>query len=627
MNLRLKFLRYFSCATSLFVLSITHAGTYPPLVLGLSLDGKLHKYGAGNGISNMGTTMIPQDFTAEFFGYENPSLYGNACCADDGYIFVGLQRMSLYVGAIKEGSKIFSRGDSWPEGSCCSYWAYEWYPTAEPWDTVWVVGKNDTMDLPYWPGYVGISDEDFVTRYSDYNVELDDQREPLFLDVIETSHVWSMNGYNPWILVQYYIVPTLFSIQDGYIGTYHLGCVGGVGGQIGADDVVSFDPEKYIAIHEDQPGHDDITMEGYRFHTPKILKIYPPTGYDPETLDWVYDNEQDLLQDDIIMYDHVSRDFTAQPDVDPRGICSTWMGFGPINLAVGDTLHFMMAAVVGRDYDETMVNLENLDIFIEGGFLLPGPPPPPPIKPSVSNNTVKLNWQAGAGEENPENYYDPARMDKDIEDQPFEGYRVYKSNYSKNGPWTLLAEYDLVSNGIQADVGLQYEYVDLGLLNNLEYYYSVTSFTKPDVISGFPSIESYVNISAIEVIPGTGSPESVGNVAVVPNPYRGDMYYHLYNPPWEKGSYLDPKISAGTGIWMEQDRRVQFINLPSPSTIIIYTLSGDEIRTLNHDDPERGFVDWNLTSNVGQTISSGLYMFSVQDSKGEVQIGKFVIIK
>ena len=78
---------------------------------------------------------------------------------------------------------------------------------------------------------------------------------------------------------------------------------------------------------------------------------------------------------------------------------------------------------------------------------------------------------------------------------------------------------------------------------------------------------------------------------------------------------------------MEQDRRVQFINLPSPSTIIIYTLSGDEIRTLNHDDPERGFVDWNLTSNVGQTISSGLYMFSVQDSKGEVQTGKFVIIK
>ena len=34
-----------------------------------------------------------------------------------------------------------------------------------------------------------------------HNIDLDDQREPLFLDVIETSHVWSMDGYNPWIIV------------------------------------------------------------------------------------------------------------------------------------------------------------------------------------------------------------------------------------------------------------------------------------------------------------------------------------------------------------------------------------------------------------------------------------------
>jgi len=180
---------------------------------------------------------------------------------------------------------------------------------------------------------------------------------------------------------------------------------------------------------------------------------------------------------------------------------------------------------------------------------------------------------------------------------------------------------------LEGDVGLKYEYVDMGLLNNLEYYYSVTSFTKPDAISGFPSIESFVNISGKEVIPGTGSPESVGNVAVVPNPYRGDTYYHHYNPPWEKGSYKDPSSTSGLGIWMEQDRRIQFINLPSPSTIKIYTLAGDVIRELKHSDPSRGFIDWNLTSSVGQTIASGLYMFSVQDEKGSLQVGKFVIIK
>jgi hypothetical protein len=89
----------------------------------------------------------------------------------------------------------------------------------------------------------------------------------------------------------------------------------------------------------------------------------------------------------------------------------------------------------------------------------------------------------------------------------------------------------------------------------------------------------------------------------------------------------DPRSSSGLGIWMEQDRRVQFINLPSPSTIKIYTLAGDVIRELKHNDPNRGFIDWNLTSSVGQTIASGIYMFSVQDKNGSLQIGKFVIIK
>jgi hypothetical protein len=79
---------------------------------------------------------------------------------------------------------------------------------------------------------------------------------------------------------------------------------------------------------------------------------------------------------------------------------------------------------------------------------------------------------------------------------------------------------------------------------------------------------------------------------------------------------------------MEQDRRIQFINLPERCEIRIYTLAGDLVNTLHHDDPNRGFEDWNLTSSVGQAISSGIYLFSVEDLKnGEVQVGKFVVIK
>jgi len=42
----------------------------------------------------------------------------------------------------------------------------------------------------------------------------------------------------------------------------------------------------------------------------------------------------------------------------------------------------------------------------------------------------------------------------------------------------------------------------------------------------------------------------------------------------------------------------------------------------------KGYKDWDLTSNVGQTVASGIYLFSAEDLKNnEVQTGKFVIIK
>jgi hypothetical protein len=108
---------------------------------------------------------------------------------------------------------------------------------------------------------------------------------------------------------------------------------------------------------------------------------------------------------------------------------------------------------------------------------------------------------------------------------------------------------------------------------------------------------------------------------VVPNPYRSDVSYHNYTPAWET-----PTGKWKT--WFENDRRIQFINLPERCEIKIYTLAGDIIITLHHDDPIKGFHDWNLTSYIGLAVSSGIYLFTVQDQKtGEVQTGKFVILR
>jgi hypothetical protein len=68
--------------------------------------------------------------------------------------------------------------------------------------------------------------------------------------------------------------------------------------------------------------------------------------------------------------------------------------------------------------------------------------------------------------------------------------------------------------------------------------------------------------------------------------------------------------------------------LPVECEIKIYTLAGDLVDTIYHNDPVEGFEGWNLTSSIGQAVASGIYLFSVKDLRnGNAQVGKFVILK
>ena len=43
---------------------------------------------------------------------------------------------------------------------------------------------------------------------------------------------------------------------------------------------------------------------------------------------------------------------------------------------------------------------------------------------------------------------------------------------------------------------------------------------------------------------------------------------------------------------------------------------------------KKAILDWNLTSNVGQTIASGIYLFTAESqTTGNIQVGKFVVVK
>ena len=95
------------------------------------------------------------------------------------------------------------------------------------------------------------------------------------------------------------------------------------------------------------------------------------------------------------------------------------------------------------------------------------------------------------------------------------------------------------------------------------------------------------------------------DIKVVPNPYFGRNSARVETES-------NPTVIA-------------FKKIPDKCTIRIYTLAGDLVRTLQHDDGT-GEAEWNLLSASGLQIASGIYLFHVESEYGD-HLGRFAVIK
>lgn len=558
-----------------------------------NLDWKLHNVGkVRQVITNMGTMNKAE---SNYPGLINAEFPPNS---DEEHLY----QAGIWVGGISpNGDTLVSVTQS--------HFKNEFYPTALKRDSIWTVQRGDTVQIPYWPNYIGISDQDFVCRYSDDNILNIENHTPLHVEIIQASHAWSSPPVDEFIIYEYKIVPKS-PIKDAYIAFWMHSSVGILYTANYIDEMIKYNREQHLIIVEDVPGGEDgtaISPIGF-----KVLKPVDPSlrwsmrYYEHETLPILDPSEYKSMSSGIIDEDRLDQPARAH----------IILGFGPFQLKVGDTVKVEMAELFGIKLKGLMKNSNYVDFLKTKGFQVPAPPPKPIVTVTEKSHGIILNW--ADSKQIVESYVDPNRGD--TIKYPFEGYRVYKSSKSTNGPWTLVAEYDII-NDVGSNTGLKYDYEDTGLLNNIEYFYAVTSYSREDKVLNYPSQETSISNTAKTIIPGTTPPETVGQVSVVPNPYRGDIAYNTYDPPWEK-----PKGSRSR--WLEQDRRIQFINLPVQCQIKIYTLAGDFVFTIDHDDANKGYEDWNLTSNVGQAVSSGIYLYTVENKvDGNVQIGKFVIIK
>lgn len=105
---------------------------------------------------------------------------------------------------------------------------------------------------------------------------------------------------------------------------------------------------------------------------------------------------------------------------------------------------------------------------------------------------------------------------------------------------------------------------------------------------------------------------NLNKITVVPNPY-------VAAAEWEPSRML----SSGRG-----ERRIYFNHLPSNCTIRIYSMSGDHVKTLKHNDPaDDGSESWDLTTKDGMDLAAGVYFFHVEGKKCGDYTGKFAVIK
>ncbi|MCD6115896.1 T9SS type A sorting domain-containing protein [bacterium] len=309
---------------------------------------------------------------------------------------------------------------------------------------------------------------------------------------------------------------------------------------------------------------------------------------------------------------------------------------GPYDLPPGGELKFVMVAAAGMmDFsrvaaggleneahlkdgaDSLWAHIDAAEELYQRNYQYPLPPPTPTdgmntltITPMSEGQMIKIQWPPIS-----DDYVDP---DYGVND--FAGYRVYRSNFRNVGPWELIA--DIPKEQVTMEDGMV-TYNDKVILG-VGYYYGVTSYDTghnapwpPDPsITSLPKLESgLVNANLEPVYAMSATSNNLNDVRVYPNPFR-------------QHSKL-----RGTG----EQYRLEFVNIPAKCTIRIYTLAGELVRTIKHDDGSgseswgsKALADYQVNRYL-QYVAPGVYLFQVESEvkghKGDTKIGKFLIIK
>ena len=260
-----------------------------------------------------------------------------------------------------------------------------------------------------------------------------------------------------------------------------------------------------------------------------------------------------------------------------------WVGTGR------DSLFKVFSAGTRRYFRNLAVGRDPFDV--------PDPPPPPDtVWVESSERSVLLRWTDVSDVPDP---------DTGVRD--FAGYRVYRAQGRNDTTFTLVWEC-----GGTSGVPVQTSFRDTTVQRGFAYYYYVTSYDDGSQNWEHPgeSLESgkywtmmWKNTPVHPYL--TRRPvKNLSGVKVVPNPFN-DRSVKL-NFPGEPTKLL-------------------FVGLPPRCEIRVYTVNGDLVKVLHHDDGTSE-EPWNQVTDWNQIIHSGVYVYYVHSDMGDA-VGKFVVIR
>jgi hypothetical protein len=572
----------------------------------------------------------------DFITCEYPAGSGISHMTGGGIWFAGIIDTSTEPGVIKEITTCSEGYEGWA-GDQQNYIREEMFPGRTKADSIWVMNTTGNTDTTGWTKYWGkfkhtaVSDQDFICRYCDTIIAAANAiHVPMGIEVVQRSYAWS-GGYADAIIFMDYTFVNVRKqmIKDGFVGFFMDMDVGPIKYQTKNGYPKNYFENNYTAYIDsnmtayiDNPVNKPSTPLG-------VTIVKTPKPLDSLKVSFHWYNGSDSPDPDTKRYEYLSNG-EKLPNQSKSAMNDTrfLFGFGPFNINPGDSLRLITAVVSGSTVAEMLKNADRARNMYENHYSVPPTPPNPPLRLSYSDRSIKLNWkwQAGDSRQNPEEFRDTTNYTavQKFNSKIFEGYRLYRSEDVKGGTasFSLLKEFDRTGDAWGFNTGIQYEYVDSNLTPGKTYWYSVTSFSIEDTVTRHrrESLESSITENLTignktkVVMPFVTSNE-LGKVKVVPNPYRVDESYTT-GIKWE----------GDATTWKEEKRLIKFIHLPKKCTLRIYSLSGELIKIIEHDDPVKGEEGWNLVTGSNRTVASGVYLFSVDSEYGK-QVGKFVIIK